>query len=130
FNKVKVTQDSIKDHESLIAARIDVLLSKLKRSAEFQRMEKLFSTHTPKFLQEEFFWMKANGLITLEKYMAKERTGRGNSPQVRIKQRPTIFYLFEQYNHMMQNHYGTLQLDMEDYALYILNELSINKSDS
>lgn len=130
FNKVKVTQDSIRDHESLIAARIDVLLSKLKRSAEFQRMEKLFSTHTPKFLQEEFFWMKANGLITLEKYMAKERTGRGNSPQVRIKQRPTIFYLFEQYNHMMQNHYGTLQLDMEDYALYILNELSINKSDS
>lgn len=124
FNYISITQEAIKEHESLIARRIDTILTNFKRSAEFNQMEKLFSTHTAKFLQEEFFWMKANGLTTLEKYMEKERTGRGNNPNVRMRQRPTIFYLFEKYNEMMRNHYDVMQLDMEDYALHLLRQLA------
>lgn len=125
--RIQMTQNSIISHEENIVAYIMIILQRVKDLPEYHRMEKLFKTHTAKFLQEEFFWMKANGLITLEKYMAKERTGRGNNPSVLIKQRPTIFYLFEKYNEFMRTNFPTLRLDMEDYALHLLNELNNNK---
>lgn len=124
--RIVMNQRSISKHESTISARIFGLLERMKEDNKYKNMEKLFRTHTAKFLQEEFFWMKANGIVTLERYMAKERTGRGQSPQVQVRQRPTIFYLFERYNEFMETNFPTPQLDMEDYALRLLNELNIN----
>lgn len=122
---MRVNQEAIRSHESLIEARVRVLMDAFRESDEYSEFEKLFKTHTARFLMEEFFWMKANGLITKEQYFNKERTGRGRSPAVTKKQRPTIFHLFERYNEFMQTNFQVPQLDMEDYALHLLNELQI-----
>lgn len=127
IQRIKVTQDSIQDHESFIAAKVSAVLSRIERLPEYQQLEKLFRTHTASFLQEEFFWMKANGFHTKKQYLKCERTGRGNSPQVRMSQRPTIFFIFEKYNEFMKNNFQFPLLDVEDYALLLLNELNINK---
>lgn len=126
ITRIIMTNNQISNHESKAASRVSVILDRLKEDVEYLRMEKLFRTHTAEFLQEEFFWMKANGLITLEKYMERERTGRGNSPSVLLRQRPTIFYLFEKYNHFMDNNFPFPRIDMEDYALRLIHELIMN----
>jgi DNA helicase II / ATP-dependent DNA helicase PcrA len=128
INRIIMTKNEFEKHESLIAARIKVIMDTVKESDEYRHLEKLYQTHTPKFLQEEFFWMKANGFTTKEKYLTCERTGRGNSPSVRMKQRPTIFFLYEKYNEFMRTNFEVPQLDMEDYALHLLNELNMNKN--
>lgn len=130
ISRIPVTQSSIIKHEGVIIGRIAAVLHHFYESNESQTYEKLFRTHTAKFLQEEFFWMKANGLNTEMKYLKYERIGRGNSPSLLIKQRSTIFYLYERYNEFMRKNFHVPQLDMEDYALYLLNELAINPSAS
>ncbi|WP_163971083.1 UvrD-helicase domain-containing protein [Oceanobacillus halotolerans] len=124
MKRIRMTKERVAAHESLIDARLEAVLAGFEQSEEYEQMEKLFKTHTAQFLREEFFWMKANGLITKEKYFEKERTGRGNSPSVNRKQRPTIFYLFELYNAFMLTNFQVPQYDMEDYALLLLNELN------
>ncbi len=130
INRIPITQSAIQIHEDNMAGRIEAVLHHFEQSKEYHLFEKLFKTHTSKFLQEEFFWMKANGLNTEDRYLIKERTGRGNSPSVLIKQRPTIFHLYTKYNELMKSNYSVPQLDMEDYALYLLNELAINPTAS
>ncbi|WP_174612913.1 UvrD-helicase domain-containing protein [Virgibacillus ihumii] len=130
INRLYMKQSSISNHESLIEARIRIILEEFKQSPEFIRYERLYKTHTPKFLREEFFWMKANGIYTWDMYSTRERKGRGHSPNVARKQRSTIFHLFKLYQDFMKNHFKTPQLDMEDYALHLLNELQLNKSAS
>ncbi|WP_165767871.1 UvrD-helicase domain-containing protein [Virgibacillus indicus] len=126
INRLRMNQSAIRDHEALIEARIKVVQTRFEESGDIQNYEPLFKTHTARFLMEEFFWMKANGLTSKEEYFKKERTGRGHSPNVTRKQRPTIFYLFEEYNNFMKTNFKVPLLDMEDYALYLLNELTIN----
>ncbi|GFZ76002.1 DNA helicase [Compostibacillus humi] len=126
INRLWMNQQSIKEHESLIDARVKVVLTRFYESGEDKKFERLYKTHTAKFLREEFFWMKANGLITKEKYVEKERTGRGHSPSVTRKQKYTIFHLFEKYNEFMKTNFKVPQLDMEDYALHLLNELKMS----
>lgn len=126
INRLKMKKPSISRHESRIEARIRVILTNFEESGEYKNHESLYKTHNAKFLREEFFWMKANGLITKDKYFEKERTGRGRSPSVTKKQRRTIFYLFEKYNEFMKTNYPVPRYDMEDYALLLLNELNIN----
>lgn len=82
INKLKLNRAAIAEHEAFIEAKIKVILTRFNESGEFKEHEKLFKTHSAKFLMEEFFWMKANGLITKEKYFERERTGRGHSPNV------------------------------------------------
>ncbi|MDV6376971.1 UvrD-helicase domain-containing protein [Sporosarcina sp. GW1-11] len=125
MKRLYVTQASIEKHEDDIIGKIEIVLHHFRNSKEYHTLEKLFKTHTARFLQEEFFWMKANGLITEEKYLENERTGRGINPSVRMKQRSTIFHLFQKYNEFMKNNYSEIRLDMEDYALYLLNEMAI-----
>lgn len=124
IRKLRMTQEEVESHESLIEARLQVVLTLFNESDAFYHMERLFKTHTAHFLREEFFWMKANGVITKEKYFNKERTGRGSSPSVNRKQRPTIFYLFEKYNEFMERNFPKPEFDMEDYALHLLNQLN------
>lgn len=85
--------------------------------------EKLYKTHTHTFLRDEILWMKANGIITLDKYLNVDRIGRGNAPRVVKEQRKTIFKIFEKYEAERESgRYGDYerQLDMEDYALLLL----------
>lgn len=124
--RIRMNQTGIKEHESFIESKIMIVLNEFHESGEHENFEKLYSTHTPRFLMEEFFWMKANALITKDRYMSKERTGRGRSPSVTRKQRATIFHLFEKYNEFMETRLRVPWLDMEDYALHLLKELKIN----
>jgi len=128
INRIPMTKQRIENHESDVVARITALYDRIKHTAEFKQLEPLFKTHTPRFLFEEFFWMKGNGIITKETYLSSERTGRGQNPHVLMRQRPTIFYLFEKYNEFMRTNWKHPQLDMEDYALELLKELHINKN--
>src|SRR5699024_12352961 len=129
-NRLYMKKSSISAHESLIEARIMIVVHEVRNSPDYDTYEKLYKTHSPKFLREEFFWMKANGIYTWDKYSVKERKGRGHSPNVARKQRSTIFHLFKRYQKLMDTNFKTPQLDMEDYALHLLNELNINSNAS
>ena len=128
IKRIPMTKQQIEKHEAGVVARITALYDQVKDTNEFKQFEPLFKTHTPRFLSEEFFWMKGNGLITKEAYLTNERTGRGQNPNVLMRQRPTIFYLFEKYNTFMRTNWPTQQLDMEDYALELLKELYFNEN--
>lgn len=91
-------------------------------SREYQKLmpkEKLYKTHTEKFIRDEIFWLKANGFITLEAYMEATRAGRGTIPRLEKAQRSTIFKIYEQYQQDLKYKYGG-QMDLEDYALELL----------
>ncbi|WP_171046398.1 UvrD-helicase domain-containing protein [Lentibacillus cibarius] len=130
INRLQMKQSSITEHESFIESKIMTILDQFKHSSEYEKYEKLFKTHSAKFLREEFFWMKANGINTWDQYSIKERKGRGHSPNVAKRQRPTIFHLFDLYQEFMKTNFKTPQLDMEDYALHLLNELQLNPNAS
>ena len=90
--------------------------------------ERLYRTHTPAFIRDEIFWIKANGFITREAYLEAARAGRGSIPRLEKAQRNTIFSIFEQYQQDMKFKYGG-QMDLEDYALKLL-EVSSRIPDS
>lgn len=84
--------------------------------------ERLYSTHNMKFVTEEISWLKAMGFITLDKYILTERTGRSKRIRLTRNQRKTIFKIYEDYQkELNSNKYG-LCLDLEDYALKILEK--------
>ena len=131
FDKIKGIEtniDSIDKVNDLAVRRVmrAALQFKDEKSENFVNLpekEKLYKTHTDTFLRDEILWIKANGLITLDKYLNVERTGRGNAPRVVKDQRKTIFKIFENYEAERENgRYGDYerQLDMEDYALLLL----------
>jgi DNA helicase II / ATP-dependent DNA helicase PcrA len=95
---------------------------------ETEEFKNLPSIHTIKktkntsFLFDEFSWMKGNGFITLEDYLNCERVGRGKLPNVSVKQRRTIFRLFEYYlQDQKKDNYN--RIDREDYALRVMENL-------
>ena len=81
--------------------------------------ERLYKTHTAKFIRDEVFWLKANGFITKEAYLEAARAGRGTIPRLEKAQRSTIFKIYEQYQKDLKFKYGG-QMDLEDYALELL----------
>lgn len=95
---------------------------------ETEEFKNLPSIHTIKkkknttFLFDEFSWMKGNGFITLEDYLNCERVGRGKLPNVSVKQRRTIFRLFEYYLKDQQKDFYN-RIDKEDYALLVMENL-------
>ncbi|MDR6999674.1 UvrD-helicase domain-containing protein [Neobacillus niacini] len=95
---------------------------------ETEEFKNLPSIHTIKkkrnttFLFDEFSWMKGNGFITLEDYLICERVGRGKLPNVSVKQRRTIFRLFEYYLKDQQKDFFN-RIDREDYALLVMENL-------
>ncbi|WP_084783237.1 UvrD-helicase domain-containing protein [Bacillus dakarensis] len=126
---ISITPAGIKRHEDLLFRRVHSILAQFNESKENQQYEKLFKSHTVKFLIEEFLWMKGNGLITKEKYLDTSRTGRGNKPLVTGKQKETIFHLFTKYNQLMSTNYEHREFDMEDFALELLNEINNGLAD-
>ncbi|USK48026.1 UvrD-helicase domain-containing protein [Bacillus sp. CMF12] len=95
---------------------------------ETEEFKNLPSIHTIKktkntsFLFDEFSWMKGNGFITLEDYLNCERVGRGKLPNVSVKQRRTIFRLFEYYQQDQRKDFYN-RIDREDYALLVIENL-------
>lgn len=95
---------------------------------ETEEFKNLPSIHTIKktrntaFLFDEFSWMKGNGFITPEDYLTCERVGRGKLPNVSVKQRRTIFRLFEYYRQDQQKDFYN-RIDREDYALLVMENL-------
>lgn len=131
FDKIKGIETNIDSMEKVndLAVRRVMRASlpfKDEKSENFINLpekEKLYKTHTNEFLRDEILWIKANGLITLDKYLNVERIGRGNAPRVLKEQRKTIFKIFENYEAERESgRYGDYerQLDMEDYALLLL----------
>ena len=84
--------------------------------------EKLYSTHDMKFVTEEISWLKAMGFTTLDKYLSTERTGRSKRIRLTRSQRKTIFKIYEEYQRELSNNKYGLVLDLEDYALKILEK--------
>ncbi|SFE65233.1 UvrD-like helicase C-terminal domain-containing protein [Bacillus sp. OV194] len=95
---------------------------------ETEEFKKLPSIHTIKktkntaFLLDEFSWMKGNGFITKEDYLNCERVGRGKLPNLSVKQRMTIFRLFEYYRQEQRKDFYN-RIDKEDYALLLMENL-------
>lgn len=93
-----------------------------KTSREYALLEpreRLYKTHTAKFIRDEIFWIKANGFITQDAYLEATRAGRGTIPRLEKAQRNTIFKIYEQYQKDMKYKYGG-RMDLEDYALELL----------
>lgn len=93
-----------------------------KTSSEYALLEpreRLYKTHTAKFIRDEVFWLKANGFITEGDYLEATRAGRGTIPRLEKMQRSTIFKIYQQYQEDLKYKYGG-QMDLEDYALELL----------
>lgn len=108
--------DAIRRIVSAMNPYIDIKKEKYKA---LDSKERLYKTHTPQFLRDEIFWMKANGLITREAYMNASRAGRGSIPRLEKAQRSTIYEIYTKYQSDMKHKYGG-QMDLEDYALALL----------
>lgn len=96
--------------------------SKFDEYKALSKEEKLYSTHDLKFVTEEISWLKSMGFITLDKYLSTERTGRSKRIRLTRSQRKTIFKIYEEYQRDLSNHKYGLSLDLEDYALKILEK--------
>lgn len=84
--------------------------------------ERLYATHDRNFVTDEIAWIKAMGFTSFERYLATERTGRSKSVRLTRNQRKTIFKIYEDYQReLSSNKYGLI-LDLEDYALKILEK--------
>ena len=82
--------------------------------------ERLYSTHDIKFIVEEIAWIKAMGFTKLDKYISTERTGRSKSIRLTRNQRKTIYKIYEEYQKALENKKFGESLDLEDYALKVL----------
>lgn len=131
FDKIKGIETNIDSMDRVndlavrrvLRASLDFIDEKSEVFKNLSEKERLYKSHTNIFLRDEILWIKANGLITLDKYLNVDRIGRGNAPRVTKEQRKTIFKIFEKYELEREDgRYGDYerQLDMEDYALLLL----------
>jgi DNA helicase II / ATP-dependent DNA helicase PcrA len=108
--------------------RVKAVMLRMLDLLETDEFKELPSIHTIKktkntaFLFDEFSWMKGNGFITLEDYLHCDRVGRGRLPNVSVKQRRTLFRLFEYYQLDQKKDFYN-RMDMEDYALKVMGNL-------
>jgi DNA helicase II / ATP-dependent DNA helicase PcrA len=116
---------SLNKNEDHVKATM-LLLFDLLETEEFKELPSIHTikkTRNTAFLYDEFSWMKGNGFITLEDYINCERVGRGKLPNISVKQRRTIFRLFEYYlKHQRKDFYN--RIDREDYALMVMENLN------
>lgn len=121
----KLSIEKIDQNRDMMIRRVAGILAKYteKTSDIYKSIpqdERLYSTHNMVFVTEEISWIKAMGFTTIEKYLATDRIGRSKSIRLTRNQRKTIFKIFTEYQKEMEgNKYGR-SLDLEDYALKIL----------
>lgn len=122
----KLTASEIKKYEDTEYRRIASIAAEYiqKDKSKYKELptdEKLYSTHNERFILEEIRWMKAMGFTELERYLSTERIGRSKSIRLTRNQRKTIFKIYENYqDEMDKSKYGYSSMDLEDYALKIL----------
>ena len=105
FDKIKGIETNIDSMDRVndlavrrvFRASLDFIDEKSEVFKSLPEKERLYKSHTNVFLRDEILWIKANGLITLDKYLNVDRIGRGNAPRVTKEQRKTIFKIFEKY---------------------------------
>lgn len=115
----KINGDALRRIASIHARYTEPKFDEYK---SLNKEERLYSTHNMKFVTEEISWLKAMGFVTLDKYLSTERTGRSKRIRLTRNQRKTIFKIYEDYQkELNSNKYG-LCLDLEDYALKILEK--------
>lgn len=130
-----LTADRIKKFEDDEYRRIASISARyIQKTGEMYKMisddEKLYSTHNEKFIMDEIRWIKAMGFTKLENYLATERTGRSKSIRLTRNQRKTIFRIYKEYQKEMESSkYGYATLDLEDYALKILENSTLIEDD-
>lgn len=99
-----------------------------KEYRSLDRDERLYKTHDDNFILDEIIWIKSMGLIQRERYFDIDRIGRSKSIRLTRVQRRTIFKIYEEYQEELQRkYYG--YLDLEDYALKIIENTSILNKD-
>lgn len=116
----KITIEKQKKYEDTAFRRIAPLWAEYTESISLPKEEKLYKTHTIKFIVEEIAWIKAMGLINLDRYLMTERTGRSKSIRLTRSQRKTIFKIYERYQKDIDSKKYGESLDLEDYALKII----------
>ncbi|MEH7484375.1 3'-5' exonuclease [Neobacillus drentensis] len=126
--KFRSNHKGINRGEDEVRARI-LRLMDLLDTDEFKELPAIHTiknTQNTSFLSQEFAWMKGNGFITEEDYLMCDRVGRGQLPHLIVKQRSTIFRLFEYYQEDQRvNFYN--RVDPEDYALLIMKNFHLFK---
>lgn len=111
--------DALRRIASIQARYIETQFDEYKN---LQKEERLYATHDRNFVTDEIAWIKAMGFTLLDRYLATERTGRSKSVRLTRNQRKTIFKIYEDYQRELSgNKYGLI-LDLEDYALKILEK--------
>ncbi|NRY63820.1 UvrD-helicase domain-containing protein [Clostridium beijerinckii] len=121
----RLSVEKIQKYQWDALRRIAAILAKYteKTSDTYKNLpseERLYSTHNMNFVTEEIAWIKAMGFVEVDKYLSTERTGRNKSIRLTRNQRKTIFKIYEEYQHQLEGHkYGEM-LDLEDYALKIV----------
>ncbi|WP_064094120.1 3'-5' exonuclease [Rossellomorea aquimaris] len=128
--KFRTNHKGLNRGEDEVRARI-LRLMDLLESDEFKELPAIHTikkTQNTSFLSEEFAWMKGNGFITEEDYLLCDRVGRGQLPNISVKQRSTIFRLFVYYQEdQLKNFYN--RVDPEDFALLIMKNFHLLKKD-
>lgn len=122
---LRTTTTSTAREEGNVYRRSEAYLSKYMNSKAYQslpRSRQLYKTHMKGFIRDEILWMKGNGFIEEEKYIACERIGRGNSPRLTLEQRKTVFEVFQGYERF-RNEQWPGDYDPEDYALLLLQHI-------
>lgn len=101
-----------------------LLYTQREEYKKLPRSQHLYQTHDSVFFMEEMLWLKAHGIIR-KRYLdpKTERTGRGLHPRVTFEQRKTIYSMYEEYEKYRREKYGSDDLDAEDYALLLLQNL-------
>ena len=123
--KGKLSVEEINQNKDTMLRRVAAILAKYTEKTsdiykDLPQEEKLYSTHNENFVTEEISWMKAMGFITLDKYLATDRIGRSKSIRLTRNQRKTIFKIFTEYQKQMESNKYRQSLDLEDYALKLL----------
>jgi DNA helicase II / ATP-dependent DNA helicase PcrA len=128
--KFRTNHKGLNRGEDDVRARI-LRLMDLLDSDEFKDLPAIHTirkTQNTSFLSEEFAWMKGNGFITEEDYLMCDRVGRGQLPNISVKQRSTIFRLFQYYQEdQLKNFFN--RVDPEDFALLIMKKFHLFKKE-
>lgn len=122
----RVTKENLEKLKGDALRRVAGILSKYTEAESeiykgLTKEERLYVTHNRNFVSDEIAWIKAMGFVDLEKYVSTERTGRNKSVRLTRNQRKTIFKIYEDYQKELSSNKFGLRLDLEDYALKLVN---------
>ena len=90
------------------------------------KLKHRFYSLNVEFWNDEFKWIKERNICTKEEYVNSDRSGRGSTIRMSVKDKEIAFGLFELYNQKMKE---KNYMDFEDVICYILNNKNRMKED-